>query len=194
MNGIYLKGLKILATWIFANRSPGTQPPAESTGATSAPARNPKMRGESTCIPCSIDHTATVCGVLNESVRFARREGVAGHEVQRRIAKAEEELNAMERLDLDAQAIAKLPGRQRELVGWLAVQSKGLRDRLKEIKDVSDLENVAADACQVRLEFRTKSLGLPEEVVHISKKVESGELSGQEAVAKIKELAASKKA
>ena len=188
MNNYYLKGLKLLCKWAFSNPGRGTPPALELVNPKPASAHNPTFQRTSTCIPCSIDHTATVCGVLNESLRFARREGISNSEVQVRIAKAEEELNTMERLDLDAKEIAKLPKHQKGLVSWLAQQSKDLRDRLKDINTLEDLESVTADACDIRLKFRTKSLGLPDEVADISRKVASGEMTGKEAMGKIKEL------
>jgi hypothetical protein len=116
MSNTYLKGVKLLPGWIFSNRGTGAQPRVEATRLASPQVHGSKVGTKSPCIPYAIDHTATVCGVLNESIRFARRDGIDNLEVQRRIAKAEEELNAMERVDMDAEETAKLSATQRHFV------------------------------------------------------------------------------
>lgn len=189
----YLKCLQFIVHTVAKNAGIPSQAKVDIPTRSEGNRPQEVLRGKNTCIPCSIDHTSAACGELNESLRFARRVGIANSEVHWGIAKAEEELNTMERGDLAAEKIAQLPAKQRELVSWLAAQSKSLRDNLKEIHTVSDLEKVTSDMCAIRLQFRVKSLGLPDEVAEISRKAETHEISSTEARDKIKELISTQK-
>jgi len=105
------------------------------------------------CLPCSRDHVSTASAVLNEALRFARKEDMGHVEVQRRIGIALDELNAMERIDLAAESIEGLAGQEREVAIEAANDSRELRHAITAIKTPEDLQKVAAKAANVRTKF-----------------------------------------
>ena len=107
------------------------------------------------CLPCSRDHVSTASAVLNEALRFARKEGVGHIEVQRRIGMALDELNAMERIDLAAESIERLTGREKEVAIEAANDSRELRHDITTIKTPDDLQKVSAKAANIRTKFMT---------------------------------------
>jgi hypothetical protein len=107
------------------------------------------------CLPCSRDHISTASAVLNEALRFARKEGVGHVEVQRRIGMALDELNAMERIDLAAESIERLTGREKEVALEAANDSRELRHGITAIKTPDDLQKVSAQASNIRTKFMT---------------------------------------
>lgn len=105
------------------------------------------------CLSCTRDHFSTISGALAEALRFARDEGMDNKDVQGRIGLALDEHNAMERIDLAAEAITKLTGKEKELAEWSLKKSRELRHMVGEIETVNDLEKAAAKAANVRREF-----------------------------------------
>lgn len=173
--------------------SPGTVAPltsgtVESGSNTRAAVPAPSSATPKTCLPCSVDHLATVCGSLGESLRFARRTGMADIEVQKRIALAEEEINMMERLDLNAINISQLPEKEKTLARWVLGESKPIRDRLKTITSLNDLEALSADACRLRLEFKVKQMNLPPAIMDVTRDLEQGKVTPAQAQEKITTL------
>ena len=67
---------------------------------------------------------------------------------------------------------------------------KELRQRLSQITDVEELENLASDATKLRLELRRRTL--PKEIqaklVETARQVEDGHLSLEEGKERIKEV------
>jgi len=124
------------------------------------PVVEPQMRAEQketevvkgvACIPCASDHFSTVAGLISdEAIRMARRSGVQDEEVVRRILRASDQLNAMEREDLSVEKIAKLPPWEKELAVLAQTESAKIRHKLNEVKSVTDLEAVATDVLAAR--------------------------------------------
>lgn len=138
---------------------------------------------------CSNDHLSTVCGLLGEGLRFARRSGLADPECVRRVSMAEDEINMMERIDMSPASVSALPQDKREIVYWALRGSKSVRDQLKTIKTVEDLEKVAGEACELRLRFRLKAQGIPEDkALQVLQKVVAGTLTAEQGKAELKEL------
>jgi len=119
------------------------------------PAETKKVEGEvvkgTACIPCASDHFSTVAGLISdEAVRMARRSGVQDEEVVRRILRASDQLNAMEREDLSVEKIAQLPPKEKELAVFAQNKAAEIRHELNNLKSVEDLEKVAVDIRNVR--------------------------------------------
>jgi len=114
-----------------------------------------KISGGTACLPCSRDHFTTTSAVLKEAVRFAKRpeHGIRSDEVMTRIGVALEELNAMERIDLSPDNTRNLVGKEKELANWGLNTSAELRHKITAISSADDLENVAAEASKIKVEF-----------------------------------------
>ncbi len=108
------------------------------------------------CLPCSASHLSTVSGELTEAIRFARDGGIQHPEVMFRIADAEDQLNALERIDGAPTKVAKLPPDERALMNDVLKTSRNIRHVLTEVKSVDDLENLAAFVQDARKDYRTK--------------------------------------
>lgn len=151
-------------------------------------------RVDTACISCSRSHLATIAGGLGEAVRFARGDpqGVAHPEAIRRIQKAEEEINIMERIDLSPEALAGSPPEEREVAEEYLPRIRKLRQDIGNIGSFENLESVAGDASMLGQEFRLRALQLKgvdlNPVVELAKKVQRGELTMQEAKEKLKEI------
>lgn len=112
------------------------------------------------CIPCGNDHFSTVSGLMAEALRFARTEGIENKEVLLRISQAEDELNAFERIDGAPDKVVQLPETEKEIMDSMLISSRTFRHRLSEIKDVADLESLAADVKRVREDYRMHIFGM----------------------------------
>jgi len=97
-----------------------------------------------------------VAGELGEAMRFARRDGLDQEEVIRRISHSEDELNVFEREDGSARNLVTLPPDEKALMKEMLKASEHLRHQLKEINDVPSLEALAAEAQNIKIDFRTK--------------------------------------
>jgi hypothetical protein len=104
---------------------------------------------KSGCIPCSLGHYGTCSGLLNEGVRFARKDGMGG-EVSDRINMCLDELNALERVDLRPEMINQLTGWEKELSQKALDASRNTRHSLEAIRTADDLETVAAETQTIR--------------------------------------------
>jgi len=102
---------------------------------------------------CSRDHFSTTSAALNEALRFARKEGVGHIEVQRRLGMALDELNICERIDLAAETIERLNGREKEVAIEAVNNSRELRHDITAIRTPDDLQKVSAQASSVRTKF-----------------------------------------
>jgi hypothetical protein len=105
---------------------------------------------EAGCLPCSIGHLGTCSGLLNEAMRFAKKDGIASGEVINRVNICLDELNALERVDLRPELIITLPEWQKSLAGEALAESRSTRHRLEGIASVDDLEQAAATLQKTR--------------------------------------------
>ena len=126
---------------------------------------------------CSLGHLGTCSGVLNEAMRFARKDGM-NVEVVDRINICLDELNAMERVDLRPQMIENLPGWEKELATETLNESRAIRHKLESVKTVEDLEHLAAKTQEIRNKVGRKWFGakmdaMPNMTPEIKAKVES---------------------
>lgn len=117
------------------------------------PTKEPKIERGTACLPCSRDHFTTTSAALKEAIRFAKSKGIHDEEVMKRIGIALEELNIMERLDLSAENIKELKGKDKELADWGLDQSRTLRHRITAIHTSEDLEKVATEASEIKTKF-----------------------------------------
>lgn len=93
---------------------------------------------------CSIGHLGTCVGVMNEAMRFAKKEGLESSEVIDRVNICLDELNALERVDLRPEMIAGLPNWEKDLANEALSVSRGTRHSLENLSSVGELESVAA--------------------------------------------------
>jgi len=115
------------------------------------------------CTACSRDHFTTIACSLNEAARMSKSISMSSPEIQERIAKSEEELNAVERYDLSPDKLAKMPTGEREVLRDLLKKAReNIRQQL-EITGlrwgngtITDLEDVASAASDISKEFRER--------------------------------------
>ena len=120
------------------------------------------------CVPCAIGHFGTCAGLLNEAMRFARKDGLESNEVLDRINKSLDELNALERVDLDSEKILTLPPGEKDLAVKALNASRATRHSLESLTTVDDLESVTADVQTIRRDigrdwYRYRLSQLPKE-------------------------------
>lgn len=102
------------------------------------------------CVPCSLSHFGTCSGLLNEAIRFARKDGLESNEVLDRINKSLDELNTLERVDLDSEKIYALPPGEKEIAIKALNASRATRHALESLTTVDELEKVTADVQTIR--------------------------------------------
>jgi len=105
------------------------------------------------CVPCSIGHLGTCCGIINEGMRFARKDGIQSDEVISRVNMCLDELNALERVDLRPELIHDLPDWEKALAEQSLSLSRTLRHDLEGLSSVSQLEEIAAKTQTTRQEI-----------------------------------------
>ena len=120
------------------------------------------------CVPCAIGHFGTCAGLLNEAMRFALKDGLESNEVLDRINKSLDELNALERVDLDSEKVFTLPHGEKELAIKALTASRATRHSLESLTTVDDLESVTADVQTIRRDigrdwYRYRLSRLPKE-------------------------------
>ena len=123
---------------------------------------------ESGCVPCAIGHLGTCSGLLAESLRFGKKEGIGSDEVISRVNLCLDELNAMERVDLRPELIVSLSGKEKELADMSLTESRNIRHKLEGLSHIADLESVAADVQSSRQTigkewFKQKLANMPKE-------------------------------
>lgn len=96
------------------------------------------------CVPCSIGHIGTCSGLLNEAMRFARKDGIESDEVINRVNMCMDELNSLERVDLRPEMIHALPEWEKSLAEQALNLSRSLRHELEGLSDVPALEKICA--------------------------------------------------
>jgi len=143
-----------------------------------------EVRGEiaTGCIPCAIGHFATCAGLLNEAMRFARKDGLEFNEVLDRINKSLDELNALERVDLDTEKVYALPSDEKDIAIKALNASRATRHALESLTTTDDLERATADVQAVRRDigrdwYRHRLSRLPKEKLT---EADLEELNGQE--------------
>lgn len=134
------------------------------------------------CVPCSISHFGTVAGLLNEAMRFARKDGLNSNEVLDRINKSLDELNTLERVDLDTEKVYALPPEEKDIAIKALTASRATRHALEDLTTLDDLERTTADVQTVRKDigrdwYRYRLSRLPREKLT---EADLEELSGQE--------------
>jgi len=102
---------------------------------------------------CSIGHLGTCSGLLNEGMRFARKDGIQSEEVIGRVNMCLDELNALERVDLRPELIHGLPDWEKTLAEKSLDLSRSLRHDLEQLSSVPQLEEVAAKTQATRQEI-----------------------------------------
>ncbi len=105
------------------------------------------------CVPCALGHLGPCTGLLNEAMRFARKEGIESNEVIDRVNICMDELNALERVDLRPELTLTLPPWEKELADKALTKSREIRHALEGISTVDDLERVAAITQTTRQEI-----------------------------------------
>lgn len=150
-----LLSLRSPKTKPISSYQPYIEPPAEPQEmiGESMPAGSKATSVEAGCVPCSLGHLGTCVGVLNEAMRFAKKDGIGSMEVIDRINICTDELNALERVDLRPEMIEALPGWEKDLANEALSTSRDVRHKLEGIKTVGDLEQAAANTQRVRQEI-----------------------------------------
>lgn len=144
----------------FINTLPRTEPQKEgaserkSTATIQEPAKATKTVATA-CVPCALGHFSTSAGLLNEIARF-KGEGIASDEILDRIAKVQEEQNALERVDLTPENIQALPPWEKELAEASLGQSRKLRHSLERFTSIEQLNQAAADTSSFYKELNRK--------------------------------------
>lgn len=112
-----------------------------------------KAAGEkvaTSCVGCAIGHLATCSGLLKEAVRFSD-EGMASPNIISRLNTCLDELNAMERVDLQPAKIADLPDWEKVLAHDALRVSRETRHFIEAgVTSADQLEKLAANLIQVR--------------------------------------------
>lgn len=144
------------------------------------------------CVPCSADHLSTIVASLNEAMRFARGGGGIEHpEVQRRIELAIDEANALERLDAAPDALLKLPPNEKAIMDEMLPKLRKIRQRLGEVTSVEELEQIAAEAHTVRMDFKMRHSGINpkmlERVKSLAQDINDKKITKEQAISKLKE-------
>ena len=105
------------------------------------------------CVPCAIGHFGTCSGLLAESLRFGKKDGIESEEVADRVNLCLDELNTMERVDLRPEKIAELASWEKELANKTLNASRDTRHQLEGLTDLESLEEIAASTQRVRGEI-----------------------------------------
>lgn len=188
-----LKGQQLsLAAPIVSDYS-GWEPPPDLDVAELGPREEPAATDVATaCISCSRGHLIAAAGALSEALRFARDDGIAHPEVQKRIALAEQEIVMNERIDLAPESIAQSPPEEQEIGRELLPKLRQLRQELGQITSVEQLEKLAADTSILAQEVRLKHLQAKgvdlSPVMALAQSVQSGEIDMETAKQRLKEI------
>lgn len=111
---------------------------------------------EAGCVPCAVGHFSTCSGLLNEAMRFAKKDGVESSEVIDRVGMCTDELNALERVDLRPELMTDLPDWEKELANKSLLLSREMRHNLEELTTVDGLEKIAASTQTARTDIGRK--------------------------------------
>ena len=145
---------KLLATLPRPEPQQEGAPEEKSTSTIQEPAKSAKSVATA-CVPCALGHFSTSAGLLNEIARF-KGEGITSDEILDRIAKVQEEQNALERVDLTPENIQALPPWEKELAEDALSQSRKLRHSLESFTSIEQLNQAAADTSSFYKELNRK--------------------------------------
>lgn len=130
-------GSRIISSEVKIIPVPSTPQPAGEKVATS-------------CVGCAIGHLATVSGLLKEAVRFSD-EGMDSPNIISRLNACLDELNAMERIDLQPSLIVELAEWERDLAHQALRASREARHFIESgIISVDQLEKLSASLTNTR--------------------------------------------
>lgn len=142
------------------------------------------------CIACSRSHMATIAGALDESMRFARENGLTDPEVLKRIDAAEKEINIMERIDLSPEAILNSPPKDQAMAREFLPKIRKLRQDIGQIVSVDQLERTASDASILTHEFRLRQMEAAgtnlSPILALAKAVQDGTMTLEQARIEVK--------
>ncbi|MBA7600681.1 hypothetical protein ES703_07740 [subsurface metagenome] len=141
------KSLEKFAATMTAPTVENRAPPEEKATPTitQEPETAAKQEAVATaCVPCALGHFSTTTGLLVEAVRF-KAEGITSNEILDRIAKALQEQNTLERVDLTPEKIQSTPDWERDIAEEALQQSRSLRHQLETLTTIEELEAAAAD-------------------------------------------------
>lgn len=155
-------------------------------------------RNRVACLPCARAHFSGAAGSLKEAIRFAREGGIKHPEVQTRLQSAEEELIVTERHDWTPEKILNAPAQEKGVIRIMLPKLRELRQDVVDIKNVEDLESAAAKAGDLATALRVEVLKtegtrapqpprvVPQEIIDLAQRVQSGELTLDQAKAQIR--------
>lgn len=115
-------------------------------------ADSPSSKKGTSCIPCATNHLSTCSGLMAEALRFARTDGLSSTDVIERIGLCQDEMNAMERVDLRAEKVSQLGSGEKALANQVLSKTRTLRHDLEHMETVDDLEKLAAGMQTLRTE------------------------------------------
>ncbi|MBA7471427.1 hypothetical protein ES707_06733 [subsurface metagenome] len=145
------KALEGFATGLPSPVAQNKAPPEQQATPTITQERETATQQEdiaTACVPCAVGHFSTSAGLLNEAFRF-KGEGITSNEILDRIAKSLEEQNTLERADLTQEKIQNSPPWEREIAEDALSQSRSLRHRLENLRNIEQLGQAAADSERV---------------------------------------------
>ena len=154
-----------------------TEIPASPRSSLESPPVNKASDIATGCVPCAVGHFSTCSGVISESLRFGRQEGLGSPEVLDRVGMCLAELNAMERVDLRPEMMVELPEWEKAIANQALEESRKTRHALEGLESVDQLEAVAANLQMKQKEiFRTwmrerLKMMSPEQKAEVQKKV-----------------------
>jgi len=164
-NALLQTGVKIVATQI-KSASYSVEVRAEKNAAsdrtqpadmpTTAETKPQEQKKGTHCLPCAINHLSTCSGLCSEALRFARSDGIASPEVIERVGLCQDELNAMERIDLRAEVVAKLDPKEKEIAHRALSGTRDIRHNLEHMGSVDELESLTAQTQTLRTEIGKK--------------------------------------
>jgi len=129
---------------MITTQEPAKPPEVSYQGAIESPVEEgAPVEIATACVPCAVGHFSTSAGLLNEAVRF-KGEGITSNEVLDRIAKALEEQNTLERVDLTPEKLQRAPEWERGIATEALEQSRKLRHSLEGITSIDELEQAAS--------------------------------------------------
>jgi len=139
---------------------PPAEPPAEPGETPPKPEPKPHKHAKpqeipdvaTACVACSVGHWSTCSGLLNEAMRFGKKDGMS-NEVIDRVNKCLDELNSLERIDLTPEKILNAPAWEKDLAETVLVQSRETRHKLETITNINEVEQLAADTEKFRREL-----------------------------------------
>ncbi len=145
----------------ISSAEPSPSPAPQASSSPSEPSPEPKAQVkekiapekatavDTGCVPCSLGHIGTCSGLLNESMRFANKEGMTD-EVVDRINMCLDELNTMERVDLRPEMVENLTGWEKDLATEALTQSRTIRHGLEGVRTKEGLNSLAAETQKAR--------------------------------------------